>query len=284
MFLIDREILMLNPNYSLTQNLLESHNNMNFFTGNNRTINRIRIFFIASSDFGIHFSQFIFKLFTGIVATPHDILKGSNGLKNWTWKAAHKHLFQAMKHLAIAFILPVYTFIYLPEINLQLFKNSRIKANMGQEEREFYQTQIAKYKNKLNENQTKTQITPIENNDRIKIKNLQSEVLDLQNTIGLRERALKQKDLIIDTLTSRKMSIHEPLIYNYQLNAKEAEIRKKDAIIEEMGGIIARKDVAIHDLDLDLALKALDIEKYRKEIFQLHFEIERLQIIPKENS
>lgn len=160
---------MINPKHSYTRTVLNDfippdYQYLQRRSLGEKTICGITVLIASAVDTLKHSVFCILKIATGILATPIYALTGSESLANWTWKAASKHLFQAIKHLGLFFVAPGHTFFFMPSSTLKRFfkiddSNAQKKKITLQEEQirelsrknEFLLKKCHKIKTKLNE-------------------------------------------------------------------------------------------------------------------------------------
>lgn len=252
---------MLDPKSSLTFNLLNKLSNAQ--ERHRQLPTPVRFFgslvtsITATLDSLHHLIACIVKVVTGFFATPYQILNQSTALNSWTWKAASKHFLQAVKHLALIFVSPVYTFVFLPKVALHSFysvdhdETNPLKQNKFLLERVTeQQSKIIELNQKLKQNTEKESETIAETNrtHQAKIDSLNAKLKIAEVKLGLNTTAIEQKDALITSLKAGKLSAPQPQIYNQILNEKESQIKAKEALITEKSLTIDRLNAEITPL------------------------------------
>lgn len=253
------EIVMLDPNHSLTRNALfelSEHQKNNFgpqgVTFGFRIGSAIVPSLASSLDTLHHLIACVIKIATGIIATPYELVTESGNLKNWTWMAANEHFSQTLKHFLLTFSLPFVTFIYLPATSLRTFFNDNQKVNVNGNNQSQLISNLAKQvatqqktindlgqklfnaneKLKTDVKQEKDKAEAASRTDQDKIKTLQGKLQIAESKNGLHETAIKQKDATINQLRNVNHIAPQPQVFNQKLSEKEAEIKRKDADIK----------------------------------------------------
>lgn len=282
---------MFDPNFSLTNNLLYSVSNR-YHTPFARINIALASSITACVDTTHHLISGVIKVATGIIATPHQLITGSDNLKNWTWKTANKHVSQALKHFMLIFVAPVTVLVSPDNAHRTLFKQ---KDAQSQSERIKHLTNqvhqqtltIAQKQNDIFglQNQSKVAVLNATKVDKAEIIKLKAKLEIAEGKIGLHETAMTEKNKIIEGLKAvqpREGRHFLPGVYQTELNNKDALIRKlkedlkaaedkankfeNDLMHDEGKAVVESLKIEVKRLeDSNLQLKS-DIEKAGSEI------------------